>query len=78
MSHTPPETRHSKLALRSLDKIFCGFEKRTKAYKVWVPSQHKFVVSWDVIVYKEILLKVVDDDNTPIHPCCEGVTSTYY
>ena len=71
----PPDSRSSKLAPRSLDGIFCGFEKRTKAYKVWVPSQHKFVASRDVIVYEEIS-KVVDDDDTPMRPRREGVSDT--
>lgn len=43
--YIPPNSRSSKLAPRLLDGIFCGFERRTKAYKVWVPSQHKFSTS---------------------------------
>ena len=35
--HIPPES-HQKLDPHSLDGIFCGFEKGSKAHKVWVPA----------------------------------------
>ena len=44
-----------KLEEHSIDGIFCGFVHRYKAYKVWIPSCHKFVTSQDVIVYEKLL-----------------------
>jgi hypothetical protein len=51
--HIPKEKR-TKLEEHSLDGIFCGFAHRYKAYKVWIPSRHKFVTSRDVIVYEKL------------------------
>jgi Reverse transcriptase (RNA-dependent DNA polymerase)/GAG-pre-integrase domain len=50
-----PKEKHTKLEPHSLDGIFCGFAHRYKAYKVWIPSRHKFVTSRDVIVYEKLL-----------------------
>ena len=37
-----------------MDGIFCGFVDQYKAYNIWIPSHHKFVMSRDVIVYKKL------------------------
>ena len=47
-----PSEQHQKLDAHSADGILCGFECASKAYKVWIPSRHKFVASRDVIVYE--------------------------
>jgi hypothetical protein len=68
-----PELR-KKLDAQSLDGIFCGFAKNSKAYKVWIPSKHKFVTSCDVVVYEKAYSQGlgVDDINIP----SQGVPST--
>ena len=71
----PPESRSSKLAPRSLDGILCGFERGSKAYKVWIPSSRKFTISRDVIVYEEIP-RVIDNDTTPDSAPHEGVSTS--
>jgi len=61
----PPELRR-KLDSHSIDGILCGFERGSKAYKVWIPSKHKFVSSRDVIVYEKTPnLDSRDPDPTP-------------
>jgi hypothetical protein len=40
--------------MHSLDGILCGFADQSKAYKVWIPSHHKFVTSQDVIVHEKL------------------------
>ena len=55
--------------------MFCGFKPGSKAYKVWIPGNHKFTTSQDVIVYEEIP-RVVEDDNDLQGTSREGVTST--
>jgi len=49
-----PKEKRTKLEEHSLDGIFCGFAHRYKAYKVWIPSRHKFITSRDVIVYEKL------------------------
>ena len=39
----------------SLDGVFMGFARNSKAYHIWIPEKHKFVTSRDVIVYESIL-----------------------
>ena len=51
--HVPKE-KWGKLDAHSLDGIFCGFAPKSKAYKIWIPSRHKFVTSRDVIVYEKL------------------------
>ena len=48
-----PLEQRRKLDAHSVDGILCGFERASKAYKVWIPSRHKFLASRDVIVYKK-------------------------
>jgi len=40
-----PKDKRGKLDAHSLDGILCGFAHRSKAYKVWIPSRHKFKTS---------------------------------
>jgi len=49
-----PKEKPTKLEEHSLDGIFCGFAHRYKAYKVWIPSHHKFIRSRDVIIYEKL------------------------
>jgi len=49
-----PKEKRTKLKAHSLDGIFRGFAHRYKAYKIWIPSRHKFVTSRDVIVYEKL------------------------
>ena len=49
-----PKEKCGKLDAHSVDGIFCGFAPKSKAYKIWVPSHHKFITSRDVIVYKKL------------------------
>jgi len=58
----PPESRQ-KLDPHSLDGIFCGFEKGSKAYKIWIPARHKFIASHDVLVYEKVFSLTDLDDN---------------
>ena len=51
--HVPKE-KQGKLDAHSLDRIFCSFTPKSKAYKIWIPSCHKFVTSRDVIVYEKL------------------------
>ncbi|GBE80639.1 Retrovirus-related Pol polyprotein from transposon TNT 1-94 [Sparassis crispa] len=60
----PPESQ-KKLDAHSLDGIFCGFAPNQKAYKIWIPSRHKFMVSRDVIVYENVPAMPDDDDQNP-------------
>jgi hypothetical protein len=70
----PPEKR-TKLDAHSIDGIFCGLERNSKAYKIWIPSKRRFMSSRDVIVYEKV--KPVNDlDEPSIIPArSEGVTS---
>jgi hypothetical protein len=45
--HIPKEKR-TKLEPSSLKGIFVGYNETSKAYKVYIPSQQKIVVSQDV------------------------------
>ncbi|KIM64462.1 hypothetical protein SCLCIDRAFT_23474 [Scleroderma citrinum Foug A] len=65
---------HRKLDAHSADGILCGFERASKAYKVWIPSRHKFVASHDVIVYERTpdQSDPEDPDPSPTAPS-EGV-----
>jgi hypothetical protein len=67
-----PKDKHRKLDAHSLDCILCGFAHRSKAYKVWIPSRHKFKTSRDVIVYE----KIPEHDEEPVitSASSEGVT----
>ena len=49
-----PKEKRGKLNAHSVDGIFCGFTPKSKAYKIWVPSRHKFITSRDVIVYEKL------------------------
>ena len=49
-----PKEKQGKLDAHSLDRIFCGFTPKSKVYKIWIPSHHKFVTSRDVIVYEKL------------------------
>jgi hypothetical protein len=49
------------------------FERSSKAYKVWIPSNHKFTISQDVIVYENITRIIDDDDEPPQSAPREGV-----
>ena len=49
-----PKEKWGKLDAHSLDGIFCSFAPKPKAYKIWIPSCHKFVTSRDVIVYEKL------------------------
>ena len=49
-----PKEKRRKLNAHSVDGIFCGFTPKSKAYKIWVPSRHKFITSRDVIVYEKL------------------------
>ncbi|GBE87258.1 Retrovirus-related Pol polyprotein from transposon TNT 1-94 [Sparassis crispa] len=69
----PPESR-KKLDAHSLDGIFCGFAPNQKAYKIWIPSRHKFMVSRDVIVYENVPTMPEDNDQNPA--LSEGVTAS--
>jgi len=71
---TPAETR-TKLEPHSLDGIFCGFAPKSKAYKVWIPSKHKFVTSRDVIVYEKVPISTDDDSLLPTPASSEGVST---
>ena len=73
---TPPEHRR-KLNAHSIDEVLCGFERGSKAYKVWIPSKHKFIVSQDVIVYEKVFSHTTDSDNiaSPNTTLSEGVPS---
>ena len=51
--HVPKE-KWGKLDAHSLDRIFCGFTPKSKAYKIWIPSRHKFITSRDVIIYEKL------------------------
>ena len=69
----PPKLRR-KLDSHSIDGILCGFEQASKAYKVWIPSKHKFVTSQDVIVYEKTYNQS-DDDSAPLPTApSKGVT----
>jgi len=68
----PPEQRR-KLDAHSIDGILCAFECASKAYKVWIPSKHKFVASRDVIVYKQVFSQR-DDDPIPHNTPSKGVS----
>ena len=50
-----PKEKWGKLDAHSIDGIFCSFTSRLKAYKVWISAKHKFITSWDIIVYEKIL-----------------------
>jgi len=67
-----PKDKRGKLDAHSLDGILCGFAHRSKAYKVWIPSRHKFKTSRDVIVYE----KIPEHDEEPVITSTsgEGVT----
>lgn len=67
-----PKQNCKKLDDHSLDGILCGFAHRSKAYKVWIPSHHKFVTSRDVIVYKK--LPEHEDDPIITSAPSKGVT----
>ena len=62
----PPEKRR-KLDTHSLDGIFCGFAEGSKAYRVWIPSKHRFASCRDVIVYESVPLldNTLEDDVPP-------------
>ena len=49
-----PKEKCGKLDTHSVDGIFCSFALKSKAYKIWVPSHHKFITSRDVIVYEKL------------------------
>ena len=72
--HIPPDQRR-KLDAHSLDGTFCGFECQSKAYKVWVPTKHKFVASRDVIIYEKVPTSD-DDDPSPPTALSQGVPSS--
>lgn len=57
-----PKDKRTKLDTHSLDGVLCGFADQSKAYKVWIPSRHKFMTSRDVIVYE----KLPEHENDPI------------
>jgi hypothetical protein len=67
-----PKSKRGKLDAHSLDGILCGFAHRSKAYKVWIPSLHKFKTSRDVVVYE----KLPEHEEEPIITSAsgEGVT----
>jgi len=67
-----PKSKRGKLDAHSLDGILCGFAHKSKAYKVWIPSLHKFKTSRDVIVYE----KLPEHEEEPIITSAsgEGVT----
>jgi hypothetical protein len=44
------EEKRTKLEPSSLKGILVGYNESSKAYKIYVPSQRKIVVSWDVKV----------------------------
>ena len=69
----PPE-QCQKLDAHSADGILCGFEHVSKAYKVWIPSRHKFIASCDVIVHERTLDQsdLEDPNPSPTTPS-EGV-----
>jgi len=68
----PPE-QCWKLDAHSIDGILCRFECASKAYKVWIPSKHKFVASWDVIVYEKVFSQH-DDNPIPHNTPSKGVS----
>ena len=49
-----PKEKWGKLDAHPLDGIFCSFAPKSKAYKIWIPSHHKFITSRDVIVYEKL------------------------
>ena len=71
----PPE-HHRKLDAHSIDGTLCGFERGSKAYKIWIPSKHKFVTSCNVIIYKKVYSHVPDDTTSTKTTSSEGVPST--
>jgi hypothetical protein len=67
----PPEHR-KKLDAHSIDGVFCGFTRNSKAYRIWIPGRRKFVSSRDVIIYEKVdSTPLVDDDMPPAQS--EGV-----
>jgi len=49
-----PKDKCKKLDAHSIDGGFCGFTDQHKAYHIWIPSCHKFMTSWDFIVYEKL------------------------
>ena len=49
-----PKEKWGKLNTHLVDGTFSGYTPKSKAYKILVPSHHKFITSRDVIVYKNL------------------------
>lgn len=45
-----PDTKRSKLDAKCIEGILVGFCENTKAYRVYVPTQRKVIISRDVII----------------------------
>jgi hypothetical protein len=67
----PPEKR-TKLDAHSLEGVFCGMSRTTKAYRIWIPKLHKMIKSRDVIVYEKYS-SIAEPDDIVIPPQSEGV-----
>lgn len=61
-----PEHR-KKLDAHSIEGIFCGFERNSKAYRIWIPQRRKFIASRDVLIYECVF------QNDSISASSEGV-----
>jgi hypothetical protein len=60
-----PKEKRKKLDPHSLDGIFMGFVKESKAYLVWVPTKRKFYTSRNVIVYEKAYSETVFNEENP-------------
>ena len=67
----PPEKR-TKLDAHSLEGLFCGISRTSKAYRIWIPKLRKMIKSRDVIVYEKYS-SIAEPDNVVIPPQSEGV-----
>lgn len=70
-----PLDQRTKMAPHSIQGVFCGFAQNSKAYKIWIPSKHRFMVSRDVIVYESITNDMYDELPIP-NASSEGVSQT--
>ena len=44
----------NKFSARSLESIFIGYPRKTKSFRIWIPSKHKIIVAQDVRFLEEI------------------------
>lgn len=63
-----PDAKRTKLEPKCVEGILVGFCESTKAYRVYIPSQRKVIVSLDVIIDETKGCDVLNSDHVPDDP----------